>query len=229
VVDVPWAQDFKLYAPAWLLLSVSLALLPFLAAAAVYLALGIVLAVVFVRLVLRWAAPELVAVGTPVALIWFTLWSPSRYALQNGGTLLVMIGSVLVVMAVLRRRPGAPDGPADPSLGLAATGVALSLLKPQFGVLLVIFALIGRRWDAVWRGVAGLVAASVPILVACTVIAGGVGGFVGSVLRNLAHANSPTASTGLASPFNERTDVVGKLARYGWPTCPGSSSWPSRW
>lgn len=221
VTAYPWAQDFKLYAPAWLLLSVSLAWLPFLAAAAIYLVLGIVLAVVLIRLVLKWAAPEVLLAGTPILLIFFNLWSPTRYALQNGGTLLVMIGSILVVQSIIRHRPGAPEGPDDPTRGMAALGVALSLVKPQFGLPLVVFALVGRRFDAVWRGVVGLFLASLPALVACTVAAGGPSGFVDSVLRNLAYSNSPSASTGLASEFNERIDLEGILARFGFVDLPG--------
>lgn len=209
----PWAQEFNLYAPVWLVLSVGLSLLPFSVATAVYLALGAAGAAGFLWVTLRLVAPHWVRFGVPLGLVWFALWSPSRYALQNGGTWLVLLGCVLVLDGLTR--------PAPADRRRIAVGVALALIKPQFGVPLLVFALAAGRRDAVWRGVVGLAVASLPAGVACVVAAGGIGEFVDGVRANLAYSSSPDSPTGLASPFNGRIDVLGMAARLGAVDQPG--------
>lgn len=204
----PWAQEFNLYAPAWLLVAVAMALLPFPVAAAVYLAAGAVLLVVFLRVAIRWAAPDLMAVALPGAVIWSALWSPTRYALQNAGTLLVMIGSVLVLGGLV----GRPDRAAR---ALMALGIGLSTVKPQFGVPLTVMALAMGWWRAVVRGLVGLAAASAVPLLACVLFAGGPGAFAASIGRNLAFSSSADSPTGIGSAFNLRIDYLGLLARWG--------------
>jgi hypothetical protein len=217
VAEHPWAQEFDLYAPAWLVLAGAMAVLPFRVAAAVYLVLGAGLAALFLRVVLRWAAPQVVALGVPVGLIWFTLWSPSRYALQNGGTFVVFLGCVLVLQGLCRNGSRSGAGPAaiPPPVSVVALGLGAALLKPQFGIPLLVFALAAGRWDAVWRGVLGLAVASAPVAVACVLAAGGPGGFVDSVRANLAYSTSPDSPTGLGSAFNGRIDPIGLAGRFG--------------
>ncbi len=205
----PWAQEFDPYAPAWLLLSAALALLPFGAAAAAYLVLGAALAVVLVWTVLRWATPGWVPIGTPLGVAFLTVWSPGRYALQNGGTLLVFLGWALVMRALAQR----PVTERDARLG--ALGLALTLLKPQFGLPLVVVLLVTGRVRATVGGLLGLAVASAPVLLACVVSAGGPVAFLESIGRLLAYASSPDASTGLLSPFNGRIDLVGLAGRAG--------------
>ena len=137
----PGSQEFDPYAPAWLLLSAAFAPLPFTAAAAADLVLGAVLAVVLIRLLLRWADPRLLPLGTPIGLIWLEVWSPGRYSLQNGGTLLIFIGWVLVMRALVRRQAS-----------WGALGLALVLLKPQFGLPLVVVLVVAGRWRTALNG-----------------------------------------------------------------------------
>lgn len=217
----PWAQEFNLYAPVWLVLAAGFGALPFQAAAGAYLVLGGVLAVAFLVVALRRAAPGMLSAGVPLGLLWFTLWSPARYALQNGGTFAVFAGCVLALLAIAQgagaRLPGraaALPGRA-PGRWTAAAGVALALLKPQFGLPLVVLALAVRRWDVVWRGCVVLGVASLPVVVRCSAAAGGFGAFLGSVRGNLAYSSSPDSPTGLASPFNGRIDLLGLAARLG--------------
>jgi hypothetical protein len=200
----PGSQEFDPYAPAWLLLSAALAPLPFTAAAAAYLVLGAVLAVVLIRLLLRWADPRLLALGTPIGLIWLELWSPGRYSLQNGGTLLIFIGWVLVMRALVRRQAS-----------WGALGLALVLLKPQFGLPLIVVLLAAGRWRTAVNGLLLLAAASVPALTICVIAAGGPVGFLESIGRLLSYATSADAATGLLSPFNDRIDLLGLFGRFG--------------
>ncbi len=217
----PWAQEFDPYAPAWLLLSATLSLLPFEVAAGAYLVLGAVLAVAMLRVLFSWAAPDLTRVGVPAGLLFLTIWSPGRYALENGGTLLVFFGWVLTMRFLIGDDITVRSASLRPTTWcaggdwLGAVGLALALLKPQFGLPLVVVMLAMRRWGAVWRGVAVLTVASVPVVVACSVSSGGFGAFLDSISRLVAYANSPDASTGLTSPNNGRTDLLGLLARFG--------------
>jgi hypothetical protein len=222
------AQEFDPYAPAWLLLAVAIGALPFDAAAAVYLVLGAVIAVVLGRTVVAWGAPGLLRVGVPLVLIYLCVWGPGKYALQNGGTLLVVLGWVLVVRDVVEHasasrwvepRRGEADDPIRVRSVIpsgtwpAAVGLALSLLKPQFGLPLIVIALAVGRWAVIWRGAVVLLAASTPVIVACSVAAGGFNQFVGSILQLTGYAASPSAQTGLSSTGNSRADLLGMLAR----------------
>src|SRR5690242_12836018 len=64
----PGSQEFDPYAPAWFLLAAPLALLPFTASAALYLAIGAGLMVILLRLVIRTTDPRLLPRGVPLAL-----------------------------------------------------------------------------------------------------------------------------------------------------------------
>ena len=224
----PGAQEFDPYAPAWLLFAVPHAALPFTVAAAVYLALGLVLAVVLLRTVCAWAAPRLLRIGVPALLLYMCAWAPGQYSLQNSGALLVALGWVLVVRDVLEHAPvaravGRPRGDGDDPVRVravapsgtwsAAFGLALALLKPQFGLPLIVVTLSVGRWAVVWRGAVVLMAASVPAIVACSVNAGGVDRFLGSIVELVGYASSPSAQTGLGSADNSRSDLLGMLAR----------------
>jgi hypothetical protein len=210
--DVPWTQGLALYAPAWLLFGVSLGWLPFLLANAIYQAMGIATVLVLVRTVLKLTMPRFVAIGTPIGMIWLVVWAAGRYALSNVSTALVVLGTILVLRGVWLTRTGTPA--ADVRLTMAL-GVGLSLIKPQFGLLVLVAALAAGRWDAVWRGVAGLSVLSLPPAIACVVASGGFGGFVTGIQSNLARSTSSESAVGLDSPFNVSIDLVSQLARLG--------------
>lgn len=215
---VPWTQGLALYAPAWLLVSVPLAPLPYLVANAIYQVLGITVVLVLIRVVLRWTLPRFVAVGTPIAVVWLVVWAAGRYALANVSTALVVLGVVLVLRGVwLRRTADATpdDRKHDLATGATSIGVALAMLKPQFGLVMVVVALAGRRWDAAWRGVLGLGLASTPVLVACVAASGGVSGFVDGIRSNLARSTSAESAAGLTSPLNVSIDLLGQVGRLG--------------
>jgi len=79
------------------------------------------------ELLLRWADPRLVRLGTPVGLVWLELWSPGRYSLQNGGLFLIYIGWALV----MRAHPERPKAKATPPTPWdAGAGPAISWPGP---------------------------------------------------------------------------------------------------
>jgi hypothetical protein len=138
--------------------------------------------------------------------------------LANVSTALVVLGVVLVLRGVwLRRTAGATLDDRKHALATGATsvGVALSMLKPQFGLVMVVVAVAGRRWDATWRGILGLTLASAPVLVACAVASGGVSGFVDGIRSNLARSTSAESAAGLTSPLNVSIDLLGQIGRFG--------------
>ena len=217
----PYAQEFNPYAPVWLVLSVVFSLVPYEVSAALYLVFGAGLAALFVAMVVRWAAPAAAPVAVPLVLVWLTLWSPGRYHLQTGGNVLVMIGCFLVLAALARPRQDAgPDGAlAQPwwlrPRNALPLGLALAMIKPQFGLPLLLVALIARRGRAVVVGLAGLAVASLPAGLACVLAAGGIGPFLESILRGVSYASGPDSPTGATSAYNARIDVAGTLIRFG--------------
>lgn len=218
----PWALPFSLYTPAWLLLAVVIAPLPYLISVGVFQLLSLGVAVVMLRTIFKWAMPTLVAVAVPAALLWMNIWYPGRGALSvQLGSLLGVLGVTLVLRSLTT--PEVPNGTqANGGPGrhrravdaAGAAGVALALVKAQFGVV-VLVALLGGRFREVWRGIAALALLSMPVLIACTVAAGGPVEFVQSVLRDLAVLNSDAGPTGLSNPVQRRLDLLGQLARYG--------------
>jgi hypothetical protein len=207
----PWTQGLPVYAPEWFLLAAPLSLLPYLVANVVYQVVGLAVAIVLVRLILRWTLPRYVAIGIPVGVLWFCVWAAGRYALANVSTALVVLGLVLALRGVWLAR----SDPTGPMRAATACGVALTLLKPTYGLLVVVVVIAGRRFDAAWRGVLAMLVASLPALVASVIASGGPSGFVAALLRNLDWSTSPDAATGLSSPFNVSIDFVSQLARLG--------------
>jgi hypothetical protein len=208
---VPWTQGLALYAPAWLLFGVVLGPLPYLVANAIYQAIGIIVVLLLIRTVLRLTLPRFVAVGMPIGVVWLVVWAAGRYAFANASTALVVLGVVLVLRGAWLTKQRVD---ADVRFTMAL-GVALSLLKPQFGLFMVVVALAARRWDAVWRGVVGLSIVSLPFAAACVVASGGPAEFVAGISSNLARSTSSASAVGLDSPFNVSIDLISQLARFG--------------
>jgi hypothetical protein len=211
----PWVQEFDPYAPAWLLLAVAMAWLPYLLGAAIHQVLFTAVTAVFLWILCRWALPRWADVAVPVGLLWLQVWYFSSAGIENGGTVLGCLGAMLVVRAICRRLPSVTGTQADPSVDIGcAIGIGLALIKPQFGIPLVVFALAAGRWRETVRGIIGVALASIPIVVALSISSGGFFAFFQSVLRNVAYANSPNATTGLFLA-QSRVDLVGLVARHG--------------
>lgn len=204
----PWAQQFSPYPPVWLLLGVVLGPLPFLVAGVVFQVLALALAVVLLRVLSAWALPRVADLAVPVGLIWLNTWYPGRGALASLGSILAVLGVALVLRSVTRTDRSAIDGSA-------AVGVAIALVKPQFGLLVLAVAMAGGRLREAWRGALGATVACVPMLVVVTLSAGGPIAFVQSIRRNLEYVHGTDTPAGLASPFQRRFDLLGTLAHYG--------------
>lgn len=207
LAENPWELPFSLYAPAWLGLAVILAPLPYLASVAVFQVLSIGVAIVLLRVLCKWAMPTMADLAVPVGLLWLNIWYPGRGAISvQLGSLLGVLGALLVLRSLSAQRSRVDRA--------AVLGVALSLVKVQFGVV-ALFALAGGRFREAWRGVLGMVLASVPIVVVCSLAAGGPIPFVRSVLRDFKVLSSDLAPTGLSNPVQRRFDLLGELARWG--------------
>lgn len=215
LVAHPWAQQFSPYPPVWLMLGVLLGPLPFLVSAAVFQVLALGVAVVALRVVCTWTLPRVADLAVPIGVLWLNIWYPGRGALASLGSVLVVLGVALVLRSVTRA--AGVDGAGDrPGVDRAcAAGVAIALVKPQFGVLVLLVAVLGGRFREAWRGVVAFVLACLPILIAVVVAAGGPVAFVGSLQRNLAHLSGVDSTGGLASPFQRRFDLLGGLAHFG--------------
>ncbi len=218
----PWALQFSPYPPAWLLLGVLLAPMPFLVAAVAFLALSLAAAVVMLRVICTWALPRFADVAVPAGLLWINLWYPGRGAMASLGSVLAVLGVALVLRSVTRTNgPRAAVAEPDTRSGRAgidvacAVGVALAAIKPHFGLLVVVVAAVGGRMREVWRGLLGLIIACVPVFIVVSVAAGGPLAFLQSVLRNVEYVNGPNTIGGLGSPFQRRLDLLGVLARHG--------------
>ena len=203
LAEFPWALPMSLYTPAWLNLAVVLAPLPYLLSVAVFQIISIGVAIVTLRILAKWAMPSVANLAVPLGLLWCNIWYPGRGAISvQLGSLLGVLGAVLVLRSLATGKAG------------AGWGSALVLLKVQFGVFALVAA-VGGRLRAAGRGVFGLFAASLPIVAACVVAAGGPVEFFRSVMRDLAVLNSDVAPTSLHSPVQRRFDLLGQLARWG--------------
>lgn len=223
LAEHPWALPFSLYTPAFLLFGVVLAPLPFIVSVALFQVISLAIAFVMLRVIWRWALPKWVDVAVPATLLWMNIWYPGR------GTLSVQVGSLLAVLGVVLvlRSLTSPDERADDQPRRrrrldagAAVGVALGLIKAQFGLILLA-ALAGGRHREVWRGVAGLALISLPVVIACSFAAGGPAEFVQSVVRDIQVLSSDAGPTGLSNPGQRRLDLLGQVARYGLVHPPG--------
>jgi len=218
----PWALPFSLYAPAWLLLAGVLASLPYLVSVIVFQVISLGVAVVMLRVICRWGLPTFADVAVPAGLLWMNIWYPGRGALSvQMGSLLAVLGVALVLRSLTGlRAPSSRPTDAEPTRPrtvvdrACAVGVALGLVKTQFGAI-VLVGLVGGRHREVWRGIISLALVSMPVVIVCTVATGGPVEFVRSVLRDLAVLNSEVAPTGLRFPGQQRFDLIGQLARYG--------------
>lgn len=214
----PWAQQFSPYPPVWLLLGMALGPLPFLVSAGIFQVLAVGVAVLTVRVICTWALPRIADVAVPVGVLWLNVWYPGRGALASLGSVLVVLGVALVLRSVTR-----PDAAGvRPGLDRACVaGVAIALVKPQFGLLVLLVAAVGGRLREAWRGVVAITLGCVPVLVAVLVAAGGPSAFLASLQRNLAHLGGTDSTGGLTSPFQRRFDMLGGLAHFGLTSPPG--------
>jgi hypothetical protein len=198
----PQAQEFNLYAPGHLLLVLPVGILPLPVSAAVWTVLLLVALPVLVRWSAAWIALPLSA-GAILAVTTMLLASPVvLLSMSLGQVSLLLALGVVVALA----------GPVDRWWTSAAAAAAM--VKPQFALPLVIALVACGRWRVALRGALGMIALSLPVLIACAVAAGGPVPLLRSLLDNLSYSRAaPTTAADAAT--STRVDLVGTLARLG--------------
>jgi hypothetical protein len=201
----PVAQELDLYAPAHLAIHAPFAAPPYRLAQGLWFGFVVALVVAFGAVVLRaLRLPVLVSTvaGLGAALL---LTEPGQAAVYVGQVDPETVLGCAVVLVWARTRPG-----------WAAVGMALAMVKPQFGIPLGVLLLARGVRGAVLRGVGLAFAVSLPVLVLLVRAAGGVGGFADDLRANVEFATH-TSYGDIAFPTGNRTDplaLVGRLT--GW-------------
>lgn len=180
------------YPPNWWPVATSLALLPFRAAAALWVIIGIVGMIAAQAIINRifvsdrraWLLPLLVAIAYTFASTGtvFDMWLGQTSPWE-------VIAYTLVLLGLIRR-----------SDGLAGLGAALVMMKPNIGIILLAPLLLrSGGWKVLAIGAAIMIAATAPVFAQF-----GVGPTIKGFLNNLSHyedvpANFPQAQTGLGT------------------------------
>jgi hypothetical protein len=201
----PVAQELDLYAPAHLALHAPFAVPPYRVAEGLWFAVLVCLVVAFGAVVLR--ALDLPVLPATVAALGaaLLLTEPGQAAVYVGQLDPETVLGCALAIVWARTRPG-----------IAAAGLALAMLKPQFGVPLAILLLARGATRPVLRGVAIAAAVSLPVVVLLVRAAGGIGGFADDLRANVAFATR-TSYGDLVSPTGSRTDPLALAGRLtGW-------------
>jgi hypothetical protein len=153
----------SLYAPASFLVFAPLGLLPLGLASIVYLGLTVVL-----TLVLPWAACRVIGwrPGLPTILVLgglLLLSRPGHWNLLSGQVALITVLGTYCALAFARHRPRT-----------AGLGLAVALLKPSFGLPLLVALLVRGAGRAVGWGVAIAAALNIPVLIVLARREGGI-------------------------------------------------------
>jgi hypothetical protein len=201
IANWPVRQEFDLYAPAHLVLHLPFALLPYRVALTVYLfvllAALMTLAAVASRAV-RLPGGPLAATFVGACVVGSQLGKSAVYLGQVNP--LIALGGVL---ALTRFR----DAPR-----LAAAGLAVAWIKPQYGIPLTLLLLARGAWRPALGGTAAVTVLSLPVAVLLVVREGGIGAFVDVVRTNLDFARA-TSYGALDNPDLGRVDLGAVLFR----------------
>lgn len=196
----PGHQEFDLYLPGWLLLVAPVAALPYEPSEVVWFVLLVGMAIALAWMVLR-ARSKAAVVGVAGAILWS---APGQLAMFFGQAACAFAAGVVLAVQGARRGTGTSIA--------AAAGVALSLVKPQTGIPLLVLLVAGLGAYAVARrGVLIAVAVSALPLVAAVVAEGSVGSFISSIVDN-ARFGAETYRD-LPGPRLVRLDVVNTVSK----------------
>ncbi|MGE2713325.1 glycosyltransferase 87 family protein [Mycolicibacterium litorale] len=204
----PYAQDYPTYAPAHLALWLPFGGLPWDVAAAADVVVNVLVVAAVgawagIRVMRLWAAPgtagrtELLAAGAcGVALIW--LARTAADGASHGQPSVVY--ALLAAPALLSRNPWA-----------AAILTAVTCLKPQIGLFVLVILLAQRRWRIAVSAV--LLAGGVSTVVALFLArgAGGIGAWLETLLANASSAEAIRT----VDYLDERVDLLGALLDAG--------------
>lgn len=203
----PVVQEFDLYLPAHLWLSLPLALPGYRSAATMMLALDAVLLALLARWACRW-------VDAPA---W--AWPALTAALLLGqvGKSQLYLGQVNPLVAVgVAGSLGWRDRPR-----LSAACLALAWIKPQFGLPLTVLLLARGRTRTALTGTLLALLASLPVLAVLLARTGGPAGLLAVMRRNLDYATA-TGYGAVDSLGSVRIDLVATVSRALLRHPPGS-------
>ena len=185
----PAGEPFPLYLPATLILGLPFALLPQPLAGTTYLVLTVALTLFLAWAVLRLAgfSPRRAAIIAVAGAI--LLSRPGHWNLLSGQVTIPIVLGVYMSLALAQRRPP-----------LAGIGLAISLLKPTFGLPLIPLLLAGGARRAVIYGLALSAALNLPIVFTLMRQEGGVSSFLDVLIRDheafaAQSSNDPALST----------------------------------
>jgi PST family polysaccharide transporter len=202
----PVAQEFDLYLPEHFWLATPLALLSFRAAALLHAVFVAAVVSALGAWAARWAGlNRRWAIGLAAFLL----------ASQTGGAQIFLgqIGALTCLGAAVAlhhagRRPA-----------LAAAGLAVAWVKPQYGLPLALLLLVGGYRREALRGTAAAAMASLPV-VGLLVVREGPGGFLDSLRRNLLFARQ-TSYSAVDAMTGRRVDLGAVLDRAFGTSIPG--------
>jgi hypothetical protein len=184
---------FNLYAPHHLLLVLPLAALPIAVAGALWWGLNVLLLLIASRFVIEQTRPAWGQAGMFWLATLALVSNPGRSNFLTGQpTLAIVLG---VYLALTSDRPW-----------VAGAGTMLALLKPQFGIPLLLLLAAAGKWRVAARGIGLAATLSLPIVVALVSIEGGIGGLLDAVTDNLAVSAGKAASV-------FRIDLAGVIIR----------------
>lgn len=196
----PWAQEFDPYAPSWLVATAWLCWLPVATGGAIYLGVGSLFMALTARRLALAVTTRHSDLLAPAAAIWMLIWYPTR---TLGSSFLISCATVFLLLD--RSRESHP--------WKAGFLLSITLMKPQIGLVLTLLLLAHKEWRTVWRGWVIMWVWSLPALTICLVDAGGLMGYVDSLRRDIAYANSPAAAIDFLSAESYRIDLPGMFAR----------------
>jgi hypothetical protein len=185
---------FPAYLPHHLTLHGFLVALPFEAAAGLYGAITLCGMFLMVGFALRLSRMKVLPVALLGGAALLVLSFPGRANLVNGqSTAIVGLGMMLTYFSGTKRP------------WLAGVGVALSLIKPQFGVPFLAILLLTRLHAVAWRGMVVAAALSLPVIVRLLFTAGW-SNLLGSMQATL------EAGSSLDLAAKQQVDVVSSIA-----------------
>ncbi len=206
----PVIQEFDLYLPAHLLIHSPLAVPDYRIGAALMLGLNGALVVLLARWAVVWARA---GAGLPAtAWAWAWPWLAAALLFGQVGKAQLYLGQINPLVAL--GTAGALGWRNRPVL--AAVCLAISWLKPQFGLPLTLLLLVTGRRRTALLGTAVAAVASLPVVAVLVGRAGGFRPFLDVVRRNLAYATQ-TGYGAVDSPTGERIDLTAMAARaFAW-------------
>lgn len=193
-------QEFPLYAPHHLLLYAPIAVLPLGLARFVFGAAMLAVLVAFVACSLATAGVRRSTAAVLGVATGVLASTPGRFDFQTGQSTPVIVLGAWLALLHSGTRPR-----------LAGLGLALALIKPVFGLPVLLVLAVNRCWATIRWGVGLAAAAAAPVLVVLTADAGGPGAFLRTLRDNVTHSSATDGMDPVASLT--RIDLHSLLAK----------------